>query len=267
MNMNAVLMAVVVVGGVGLLIGILLGVAGKKFEVEVDERVARVREHLAGSNCGGCGFAGCDAAAAAMVAGEAPPSACAPAGAENAKAIGEILGVSVGDIEKKVAYVKCSGTCDKTVMQSQYFGITDCVKATTMPGGTDKACSFGCMGMGSCVSVCTQDAIHIVNGVAVVDPERCGACGACVKICPKHLIELIPYKPVQMVSCSNTQKGKDVKAVCTAGCIGCGICVKQCEFGAVALENNLAKIDPAKCTNCGKCAAKCPVKVIKMVKA
>ncbi|MDD6212513.1 MAG: RnfABCDGE type electron transport complex subunit B [Clostridiales bacterium] len=264
MNMGAVLLAIVVVGGVGLLIGLLLGVAGKKFEVEVDERVTKVREHLAGSNCGGCGFAGCDACAEAMVAGDAAPSACGPAGAENAKAIGEILGVSVAETEKKVAFVKCAGTCDKTVMQSEYFGIQDCVKAATMPGGTAKACSFGCMGMGSCVKACQFDAIHIVNGVAVVDhPENCTACGACAKTCPKKLIELVPAKAEHMVRCSNTQKGKEVKAVCAAGCIGCGICVKQCESDAVQVINNVAVIDPAKCTNCGKCAAKCPSKVIK----
>ena len=88
MDASMILLAVAVVGGVGLLIGLLLGVAGKKFAVETDERVEQVREHLAGSNCGGCGFAGCDACAEAMVAGTAAPNVCAPAGAENAKAIG-----------------------------------------------------------------------------------------------------------------------------------------------------------------------------------
>lgn len=262
MNMTAVLTAIVVVGVVGLLIGLLLGVVGKKFEVEVDERVTQVREHLAGSNCGGCGFAGCDACAEAMVAGTAPANACAPAGADNAKAIAAILGVDAGDTEPKVAFIKCSGTCDKAKLQSNYYGLQDCVKASVMPGGTDKACSFGCMGLGSCIKACSNDAIHIVNGVAVVDPEKCVGCSACAKVCPKRLIDMIPKKEIKMVSCSNTMKGKDVKAVCAAGCIGCGICQKQCEFDAVTVENNLAKIDPAKCTNCGKCAAKCPVKII-----
>ena len=264
MNMGAVFTAIAVVGIVGLLIGLLLGVVGKKFEVEVDERVTQVREHLAGSNCGGCGFAGCDACAEAMVKGDAPANACAPAGAENAKAIAEILGVAAGDTTPKVAFVRCAGTCDKANLQSNYYGIQDCVKAAVIPGGTDKACSFGCMGLGSCVKACKYDALHIVNGIAVVDkPENCVACGACAKTCPKRLIDLVPKSAEHMVRCSNTQKGKEVKAVCAAGCIGCGICVKQCEFGAVEVVNNLAKIDPEKCTNCGKCAAKCPVKVIK----
>ena len=53
-----------------------------------------------------------------------------------------------------------------------------------------------------------------------------------------------------------------MKEVCSAGCIGCTLCTKQCESDAVHMENNLAVIDYEKCTNCGKCAAKCPVKVI-----
>lgn len=262
MDVTMILLAVVVVGGVGLIIGLLLGVAGNKFAVETDERVTLVREHLAGSNCGGCGYAGCDACAEAMVAGKAAPNACAPAGAENAKAIGEILGVAVETGERKVAFVRCSGTCDKTVMKSQYFGIQDCQKASMMPGTTAKACATGCMGLGSCVAACKFGAMRIVDGVAKADPEKCTACGACTRACPKNLITLIPASAKHMVRCSNREKGKAVKAVCSAGCIGCGICQKTCEAGAVTVINNVAVIDPEKCTGCGKCAAKCPVKVI-----
>lgn len=186
MDVSLILLAVVVVGGVGLVIGLLLGVAGNKFAVETDERVTQVREYLAGSNCGGCGYAGCDACAEAMVAGKAAPNACAPAGAANAKAIGEILGVSVEESERKVAFVRCAGTCDKTVMKSEYYGIQDCQKASMMPGTTAKACSYGCMGLGSCVSACKFGAMRIVEGVAQVDPEKCTACGACTRGLPQE---------------------------------------------------------------------------------
>ena len=92
------------------------------------------------------------------------------------------------------------------------------------------------------------------------------ACGKCVAECPNRLIELVPYTVRYMVSCSSRDKGKDVKAVCSAGCIGCGICVKQCEYGAIVLEDNIAHIDQSKCIGCGKCAAKCPSKVIRKVR-
>ena len=70
--MNGILAATLMVGGTGLLIGILLGIAGKKFYVEVDERETKVREALTGKKCGGCGNPGCDGAADAVVEGEAP---------------------------------------------------------------------------------------------------------------------------------------------------------------------------------------------------
>ena len=84
--MNGILAATLMVGGTGLLIGILLGIAGKKFYVEVDERETKVREALPGNNCGGCGYPGCDGAAAAVVKGEAPVSVCPVGGAPVAAA-------------------------------------------------------------------------------------------------------------------------------------------------------------------------------------
>ena len=58
MSMTAIILAAVVVGGTGIFIGLFLGLAGKKFAVEVDEKEAAVLEALPGNNCGGCGFPG-----------------------------------------------------------------------------------------------------------------------------------------------------------------------------------------------------------------
>lgn len=262
-SLSGVLTAGAVVGGTGLLIGILLGIAAKKFAVEVDERVDAVRECLPGSNCGGCGYAGCDACAEAIVKGIAPVTACS-AGARHAD-IAAIMGTEAEERVKEVAYVKCSGTCDKTVVKYRYQGIPDCRKLALIPGHGEKECTFGCMGYGSCVSVCKFEAIKVINGVAVVNKSKCMGCGMCVKVCPNKLIELRPYDSLYAVGCASTLKGKDVKAKCTVGCIGCGICAKQCESGAVTVENNIARIDYSKCIGCGKCAEKCPQKVIHMV--
>lgn len=73
---TGIVIAAVLVGGVGLFIGLFLGVAGKKFAVEVDEKEIKVREELPGNNCGGCGYPGCDGLAAAIAKGEAPVNAC-----------------------------------------------------------------------------------------------------------------------------------------------------------------------------------------------
>lgn len=260
--MNGIVIAALVIGITGILIGLLLGVAGKIFAVEVDERVIQVRDQLPGNNCGGCGFAGCDALAEAIVKGEAAVGACPVGGPNVAAAIGEIMGADAGAADKQVAFVKCNGTCDKTEIKYNYYGIHDCRKLALIPGHGEKKCTYGCMGYGSCVSVCSFDAIHIVDGVAKVDKEKCVACGQCIKACPNSLIELVPYEAKHLVRCSSHDKGKDVKAACATGCIGCGICAKQCEAGAITLENNLAYIDQSKCTKCGKCAEKCPAKII-----
>jgi len=254
--------AAALIGAVGAVIGIFLGVAGKKFEVEVDEKELEVRELLPGNNCGACGYAGCDSLAQAIAAGQAPANACPVANSAAHEQIAGVMGTSAEKTEKKVAFVKCAGSCDKTNLKYNYYGIQDCKKAAVAPGKGPKQCGYGCLGYGSCVKVCQFDAIHIVNGIAYVDKEKCTSCSMCIAECPNNLIELVPYNTGHFVRCSSNDKGKDVKAGCSIGCIGCMMCVKACEFDAVKVTDNLAKIDYSKCTNCGKCAEKCPTKVI-----
>ncbi|WP_367565478.1 RnfABCDGE type electron transport complex subunit B [Lacrimispora sp.] len=258
----SIIYAAAVVGILGILIGVFLGIASEKFKVEVDERELLIRDVLPGNNCGGCGYAGCDALAKAIAEGNAAVGACPVGGASVADQIGEIMGVSADAMDKKVAFVKCKGTCDKTKVKYKYVGAEDCRMASVAPGGTEKACAYGCMGFGSCVKACEFDAIHVIDGIAVVDKEKCVACGKCVTACPSSLIDLVPYRSRHLVQCNSHDKGKEVKAKCEVGCIACTLCIKQCEFDAIHMDNNVAVIDYEKCTNCGKCAQKCPVKVI-----
>ena len=262
MNVTAILVAALVVGGVGILIGFFLGISGEKFKVEVDEKEVAILGELPGNNCGGCGYAGCSGLAAAIAKGEAPVNQCPVGGAPVAAKIGAIMGVDAGAGEKKVAFVKCAGTCDKTQKDYEYTGNEDCASMMFVPNGGPKACNYGCLGFGSCVKACPFDAIHVVDGVAVGDKEACKACGKCIAVCPKHLIELVPYDQKHLVQCSSKDKGKDVMKACSVGCIGCKMCEKVCEFDAVKVVDNIAHIDPEKCTNCGACAQKCPKKII-----
>ena len=96
-----------------------------------------------------------------------------------------------------------------------------------------------------------------------LDKDKCKACSKCIAACPKGLIELVPYDAKHIVQCNSKDKGKDVRVACKTGCIGCMICVKQCEAGAITVEDNLARIDYSKCNGCGKCAEICPKKLIK----
>lgn len=260
-----ILIAAAIVGGVSLLIGVMLGLAGKAFAVEVNEQVEAVRAALPGSNCGGCGYAGCDALAEAIVAGEVSPNACPVGGTTAAKEIAAIMGVEAGAVLRSVAYVQCAGTCDKAKRAANYYGTRDCRQAAMAPGNAGKACSFACLGYGTCVTVCPNDAISLVDGVACVDEDKCISCGQCVAICPQHIITMIPDNSAVEVRCSSHNPGKEVKAVCAAGCIGCGICQKACPSAAIKVENHLARIDHALCIGCGVCATKCPTKVIELL--
>lgn len=263
-TVKGILYAIAIVGGVGLFIGIALGIAGKFFAVEVDEKEVAVREALPGNNCGGCGFPGCDGLAAAIARGESEPSACPVGGEPVAKVIADIMGVEA-NVVKKVAFVACSGDCDKAKDKYNYYGNMSCQDAANIPGGGAKACSYGCLGLGSCVRACEFDAIHVVDGIAVVDRDKCKSCGKCVAACPKGLISIIPASQKYMVQCHSKDKGRDVMQSCTVGCIGCSLCAKSCPKEAIEFKDNLATIDTEKCVNCGICAGKCPKKIIEKI--
>ncbi len=263
---SGIIMATIIVGVVGCAIGFLLCLASEKFKVEVDPREEQILGVLPGNNCGGCGYPGCPGCAHAIASGEAPVNQCPVGGAPVAAKVGAIMGVDAGEQVRMVAHVRCIGDCDMTTPKYNYAGVKSCSAMAFVPGGGPKECKYGCMGYGDCVESCQFDAIHIVNGIALVDKEACKACGKCVEACPRDIIELIPYEASEVVDCRNKDKGKDVMAVCKTGCIACHLCEKTCQHDAVHVVDNIAYIDQDKCVGCGDCAAKCPKKVITVLK-
>jgi len=261
--LNSVFKAVVTLGGLGLAFGVLLAVASKVFHVEVDPKITKIKNALPGANCGACGYPGCDALAKAIAEGKEPANSCPVGGSETTKAVSSILGVETGEDSggRKVARVLCSGCDTISKKKFDYKGIEDC-KAASMIQGGDKACDKGCLGYGTCLEVCNFDAIRIEDGIAVIDPEKCTACGLCLEACPKDVIEWVPYEQEVVVDCKNQDFGKAVKDMCQVGCIGCGICEKSCPFDAIHVEDNIAKIDYDKCTGCMICTEKCPTNAI-----
>ncbi len=259
--MNAIILSVIVVAAIGLIAGLGLSICSIIMSVKSDETVEALRNELPGANCGACGYSGCDGYAEALFKGEAKPGLCTPGGVELNNKLGEILGVKVEMSEPKAARVLCNGNLQNTSNKMFYTGIETCKAANMLYSGSS-SCAFGCLGYGDCQRACIFDAITVKNGVAVVDKSKCTACTACVKACPKGIIELLPADGKATVLCCNKDKGAFAKKVCDAACIGCGKCARVCEFDAVTVENNLARIDPEKCTACGACFEACPTKCI-----
>jgi RnfABCDGE-type electron transport complex B subunit len=260
--MGTIILPAIIVAAVGLIFGIILTIASKLMFVPVDEKVAAISEALPGANCGACGFAGCDDYATAL--GENPEletTLCPVGGAAVAAEIASIMGVEAGDVDPQVAMVMCNGNMEATKQIMEADRIHTCKSAKMFYGG-NWACSYGCLGIGDCLSVCNYDAIRIINGVAKIDREKCVGCKACTKVCPNHLIDMASKKKLVHVACKSQAKGVITRKSCTNGCIGCMKCQKACKFEAVKIENNLAKIDLDACKNCGLCAKECPTGAI-----
>ena len=267
-----ILIAIGILGGLGLIFGLVLAAASKVFYVETDPRLDQLNECLPGANCGGCGYAGCGGYAEAVLNGEAPIGKCASGGNECAQAMAAIMGVKAEAVTRKVALVRCSGEkrydssgnlVAGAKLKAEYEGFMDCIAASKIGGNGPLSCKFGCLGFGTCTKACKYDAISIVNGVAKVNEDRCVGCMACAAACPRNLI--VPVEPNRnvVIACASLAKGAVTTRGCTVGCIGCGLCKKICPKDAITIEKNLAVIDYTKCDNCGLCATVCPKKLIK----
>ena len=182
--------AILMMGGLGLIVGAGLAAASKIFYVYVDPLIVAVDEALPGANCGGCGYPGCSSNAEAIVAGKSPPNSCVAAGPEVAEEIAAILGVAIEAKEPDIARPGCTyGVADADVKYI-YDGLADCRAAALINGGM-KVCHIGCLGLGTCARACPFDAITMgPEGLPVVDESRCTGCGTCERVCPKNIITL-----------------------------------------------------------------------------
>lgn len=268
--MREILIAIGVLGGMGLIFSLILGIASKVFHVQTDPRLEKLEQALPGANCGGCGYAGCAAYAQAVLEGKAEIGKCASGGDASAQAMAQIMGVKAERVARRVALVRCAGykgvdEAGKPVgakMKGEYEGIRDCLAASKVAGRGPLICKFGCLGFGNCLAACKYDAIHVVNGVAKVDEDKCVGCMQCAARCPRNLIVPVEYNRRVVIACASKAKGAVTIRGCSAGCVGCGLCVKICPHDAIHVEQNLAYIDYDKCTSCGLCATVCPKHLI-----
>jgi len=265
--MDMIIIAVAVLGGLGVIGAIALYMVSRRFHVDEDPRVAIIEDLLPGANCGGCGRSGChDFATACATATSLENLNCPGAGSEVMKKIASIVGLAAGTAVPRVAVVKCAGACDLRPRAAVYDGAKTCAVAASVAAG-ESACPDGCLGCGDCVASCRWNALSIdpETGLPVVDTDRCTGCEACVRACPRHVIEIRPKGPRGMrvwVACNNHDRGPEAMKACQVSCIACGKCAKECTHDAITIDRNLAYIDPDKCRLCHKCVDACPRKSI-----
>ena len=238
-----ILLAVAVLAGVGLAFAIVIAFADRKLRVWEDPRIDAVEMLLPSANCGGCGLPGCRAFAEQVVIGTVKPAQCNVLSTEGKEAIASFLGVDAGKAQRRVARVLCAGGSHVAMQQAEYRGHQTCAAAAAVAGG-GKGCAWGCLGLADCVRSCAFGAIRMsADGLPLVDPDKCTACGDCVRDCPKDLFALLPVEQALLVQCRNLVAGDDVLEDCRAACTSCGKCVMDAAPGLISIASGVAVVD------------------------
>ncbi len=241
--MSSFVIAPAIMTGIGLFFAVILAVAYRFLKVQEDPRIEETEDLLPGSNCGACGQPGCHAFAEQLVQGIEPPSKCTVASQEVVDSVAELLDVDPGQQEKRVARLHCAGGKGQAYQIAEYQGFDSCLAASVVSGG-GKGCPWGCFGLGDCQKVCTFDAITTnFNGLPVVDPAKCTACGDCVDVCPRDLFELVPLTQHLFVQCKAPLAGDLAVALCITACDACERCVADAAPGLIRMEDNLPVVD------------------------
>ena len=155
----------------GIVLGGLLGAAARFLAVEENPLEEELKALLPGSQCGQCGYVGCDQAAAALAKGEAPINLCPPGG----KAVIEVLAKKLG--------ITADLSEHEEKAPENAFIVEDL-----------------CIGCTRCIRECSTDAIMGANKLMhTIIIEACHGCGKCVKVCPTDAIMMVPV-PVTLAN-------------------------------------------------------------------
>ncbi|MCX7727088.1 MAG: RnfABCDGE type electron transport complex subunit B [Chitinispirillaceae bacterium] len=262
----SILSAFILITSIGTVCGFILILSSHFLSVKTDPKLDEVLNLLPNVNCGACGYAGCSAAAQAVVKGERGPDVCVIAPKEISEAIAKVMGIGIPlQKKKKVAYLMCSRNRSEVEKHFLYKGVEECIAASLVYGG-EKSCSGGCIGFGTCKTVCPVSAIKIIDELPVIDTKRCTGCGLCVEICPKKILALIEdtEEAKNKKRCLEFCKRNNLKfEVDEKKCIKCGLCFKNCPSDAIKWEKGkVAFIQKDRCTQCLTCLRCCPVKCI-----
>ncbi|HAT1570693.1 TPA: electron transport complex subunit RsxB [Kluyvera cryocrescens] len=161
--------AVAAISLLGLIFGVILGYASRRFAVEDDPVVEKIDELLPQSQCGQCGYPGCRPYAEAVSNGE-KINCCAPGGEAVMLKIAELLNVDPQPIDAD----------ESAAEPARMLAIID---------------EANCIGCTKCIQACPVDAIvGATRAMHTVMSDLCTGCNLCVAPCPTQCIELRPVE-------------------------------------------------------------------------
>lgn len=137
-----------------------------------------------------------------------------------------------------------------------YTGCDAMAEAVVMEGAAPAKCPVG-----------GQSMIDEVSAIMGIEPDAGAAVKARVLCQGTWQIAETKYNYDGILDCHAAAQLLGGMSACFFGCVGMGSCLKVCQFGAIVVEDGLARILPEKCTGCGQCAIECPKAIIKMIPA
>jgi electron transport complex protein RnfB len=154
----------------GVLFGLGLGWAARRFRVDSDPVVERIDALLPQTQCGQCNYPGCRPYAVAIAAGEAQINQCPPGGEAGIRALADLLGVEPMPLNP-----------DNGEEQPRTVAVID---------------ESTCIGCTLCIQACPVDAIvGASKQMHTVIEEECTGCDLCLPPCPVDCIAMVATGP------------------------------------------------------------------------
>jgi electron transport complex protein RnfB len=153
-----------------VLLGAILGWAGRNFRAQVDPLVEQIDRLLPQTQCGQCSYPGCRPYARAIAAGEADINQCPPGGEAGVRALAALLGR-----EPKAL---------------------NAAHGVHKPPQVALIVEADCIGCTKCIQACPVDAIiGASKQMHTVIADLCTGCELCLPPCPVDCIELVAPTP------------------------------------------------------------------------
>lgn len=164
------LSAILVVGLLAIVFGIVLGFSAVKFKVQGDPLVEKIDKLLPQTQCGQCSYPGCRPYATAIAQGSAEINQCPPGGEQTIQDLAALLNRDIIPLNPENGPVKK----EKTVV------VID---------------EDTCIGCTLCIQACPVDAIiGAAKQMHTVIESECTGCDLCIPPCPVDCIIVTPVK-------------------------------------------------------------------------